>query len=68
MYAYSCAYTHKDDVLSFTIKDAWAPGWPKSQTRKVKIEGDTMTVETSPLPSASAGTEVVVTTTFKRAE
>ena len=70
MFAYSGTYKAEgNNKLVYRIDGSWNQSWTGTDlTRKVEIAGNKLTIVTPPFKSVLDGQEIVVTTTYERAE
>jgi Lipocalin-like domain len=70
MFAYSGAYkVEGNNKLVYRIDGSWNQTWTGTDlTRQVEIAGNKLTIETAPFKSVTDGQDIVVTTTYERAE
>jgi Lipocalin-like domain len=70
MFAYSGTYRAEgNNKLVYRIDGSWNQSWTGTDlTRHVEIAGNKLTIETPPFKSVQDGQDIVVTTTYERAE
>jgi hypothetical protein len=67
--AYAGKYTVADDNIVHAVEMSWNEAWTGTQqVRRFRIDGDTMTLETTPRTSATDSREFINTLTWERVE
>jgi hypothetical protein len=70
MYAFSGTYkVEGNNKLVYHVDGSWNQSWTGTDlTRQVEIAGNKLTIVTPPFKSVADGLDIVVTTTYERAE
>jgi hypothetical protein len=69
MFAYSGTYKVEGNKLVYHVDGSWNQSWTGTDlTRQVEIAGNKLTIVTPPFKSVLDGQDIVVTTTYERAE
>ena len=69
MYAWGGTYKIEGNKVIYTVDIAWVPSWVgNTRTSQVEIASNKLTLTTSPFKSTLDGQDIVVVTTYERAE
>jgi Lipocalin-like domain len=68
MYAYAGTFAMKGETATIHIESAWQPSWVGTdKVRTMRVDGDFLTITTSPMSSPVDGRLYISVTRFKRA-
>jgi Lipocalin-like domain len=69
MYAWGGTYKIEGNKVIYNVDIAWTPSWVgTTRTSQVEVAGNKLTATTAPFKSTVDGKDIVVVTTYERAE